>query len=225
MKCDEFEARIHRSLDRRGTPWSQEALRRHAHTCSRCAALLAAYEDLLDGVQFLELATPGEDFAQSVVADVTATARRQRRRRALAAAAAAVAATVLLVVGLRGIEWRAGPSRAAPPRLPVASTSSGVPVVARPSTARQRTDTHSAPRLGGELDQVYAIWSKWRNQWQGDHWQPIDRLEGGLAPITTPLSIAIDEIRSAIPLGSSSPATRDAGDSAGVPSPNGVDLV
>ena len=81
MKCDEFEEQVHRSLDRRATPWSCERLQKHARTCTACRTLLSTYEAVSDALSFFEVEDLDASFSHSVVGEVTTVSRPPRQHR------------------------------------------------------------------------------------------------------------------------------------------------
>ncbi len=214
MRCDEFEEQVHRALDQRATPWSCEPQQQHARTCAACRNLLSAYEALSDGLSFFEDEGPDANFSQSIVSQLTAARPRAHRRRVLATAMVVIAASVLLLVLPRIL-----PQRSALDKTPPRQTAE----IHRPPDRQVEGSVRLAeviepnhrPQNAASVDQVTAILSEWRNRWSFAQWKPVDGLEGGFAPITTPLSIAIDELRSTIPLGRSTRPAEDPSDSAG----------
>ncbi len=213
MRCDEFEERVHQSLDQRIAPSSQESLLRHTQQCRRCHDLLASYEQLSDGLGFFEVAMPGEDLPQRVVEQFS-TIRTRRHRVALAAAVAVLAATVLLAI-LPGFFSRRGPGDVASPNQPAPAGGFDTPE----STTGPRIGAYNAEapgfdQNGVDIEQAHIFWDQWATRLKADRWEPVDRIAGEFAPITEPLSIAIEEIRSTIPLGRSNRATEPSSDSA-----------
>ena len=213
MRCDEFEERIHQSLDQRIAPWSQEPLLRHTQKCHRCHELLATYEQLSDGLTFFEAAMPGEGFSQRVVKQFS-TIRTRRRHVALAATVAALAAAVLLAT-LPGFLSRRAPGDVASPNN---STSTGG-VSTPESTVGPKVGTSPAGAPSGEhngidIEQAHVFWDQWAARLTADQWEPVDRISGEFAPITEPLSVAIEGIRSTILLGRPSRTRETSSDSA-----------
>lgn len=119
MKCNEFERRLQRELDRGREPRDSAALARHALRCGSCARTLQLYDALWDGIDMLEVPEPSADFSrrtvQAVVAAAAADAPSGRAslspwQMRLAAVIAVMAAAILIVVFLP--PW----NRVAPPR-------------------------------------------------------------------------------------------------------------
>lgn len=213
MRCEEFEERIHESLDQRIAPGSQEALRHHARGCPGCNGLLASYEQLSDGLNFFEPAGPREGFSRRVVEQVSAV--RVRRRRVAIATAVAVLAAACLFAVLPSFLWRGGPHDIASPNHP--TSDGGEPTVESPDV--DATDDASSgaatdKQKDVDIEQAHIFWDEWASRFSTDRWKPVDRITGEFAPITEPLSIAIDEIRSAIPLGRSRRSDESSSDSA-----------
>jgi hypothetical protein len=215
MRCEEFEERIHESLDQRIAPGSQEALHNHARGCPSCNGLLASYEQLSDGLNFFEPAGPGEGFSRRVVEQVSVV-RAQRRRVAVATATAvAVLAAACLFAVLPSFLWRDGPHDIAAPNDP--TLDGGEATIESPNvdaTDAASSESASDKQKGVDIEQAHIFWDEWASRISTDRWKPVDRITGEFAPITEPLSIAIDEIRSAIPLGRSRPSDESSSDSA-----------
>jgi hypothetical protein len=98
MQCVQFETRLNELLDERLSPELEPAIGRHAGECARCAALLAAHEDLLTGVESLRMSEAMPDLAVRVAGELS-------RRHILAPPARgwwipAAAAALLLGVGV-----------------------------------------------------------------------------------------------------------------------------
>ncbi len=204
MKCDEFEEQIHRSLDRRATPWSCERLREHADTCAACRDLLATYEAMSDGLAFFEIEDLDATFSQSVVSQVATIRRRPRQRINLGIAMAVVAASVLWLVLPNILSWRSATPDPRPRQVTSGEQAPDEPV---------QDATRADPQ---DVDQVRALLAEWKSRWSANEWKPVDRLEGGFAPITTTLFIAIDELRATIPLGRTARPAEAPSDSAGI---------
>ena len=117
MRCEEFEERIHRSLDQRIAPRSQRSLLRHTEKCRCCHELLATYERLSDGLCFFEAEPLDEGFSQHVVGQFS-TIRTRRRRVALTVSIAVLAAAALLAI-LPGFLTRPVPTEVASARTPL----------------------------------------------------------------------------------------------------------
>jgi len=115
VKCDEFERRLQRMLDRRRDPRDSAALARHALRCGSCARTLHLYDALWDGFDMLDVPDLSTDFAERTVARAVAEFPTGRAplspwQRRLAAVIAVVAAAILIVVFLP--PWnREAPSR------------------------------------------------------------------------------------------------------------------
>jgi hypothetical protein len=215
MKCDEFEETVHRSLDQRAIPWSCERLQEHARVCTACRDLLDACEELSDGLTFFEIEGPDDTFSQSVISAVTTARRGPRSGRKLSVALAAVAASALLLLLPDFLSWR--PASPNTPSSPLATNQRAADAQAQdpPASAEESSGEDALPPDKASIDQVNALLADWRNRWSSEDWKPVDRLEGGLAPITTTLSIAIDELRATIPLGKSTRSPEAPGESAG----------
>lgn len=213
MRCDEFEERVHESLDQRIAPSSQEPLKRHARACASCGELLAACERLYDGLHFFELPGPSRGFSERVVAHCSDLRRRRRWWTARVAAVAMVAALVLIVLVPRFL-WRSTPDAVLSPHSGRASES----LVSSTASTASEAALHPKPapgdgQKGVDIEQVQLFWDQWATRLRDERWKRVDRITGELTPITEPLSVAIDEIRSAIPLGRANQAAGSAPDS------------
>jgi hypothetical protein len=214
MQCDKFEERIHESLDQRIAPWSQKELLRHSQDCHRCRDLLTSYEQLSDGLSFFETPTPGEDFSQRVVARFS-TVRKGRRYAVLAAAIAALAAGVLLAV-LPGMLSDSAPGDVASPgQFAPVDQGEAVESITELKTGASPGDTRGLERGDVDFKQVHVLLDQWATRLSADRWEPVDRFAGGFAPIAEPLSVAIEEIRSTLPLGRPKRRVDPSSDSAG----------
>jgi hypothetical protein len=214
MRCDELEDRIHQCLDRRISPRLEEALRDHAQNCGRCRETLSTYEQLLDGLHFFEEPPISEDFTQNVISQASVP-RPRRRWLVTGLVVSAIAASLLLAFLLRFSSSPGSPEIASP--NPVAPTDQDLAVanpISAPDGTPHQIEEGNYHEKGVSVSRVNLIWGELAARWNVDQWEPVDRLSGGFAPITTPLSVAIDEIRSTIPLGRSSSGKEPQSDSA-----------
>lgn len=198
MRCDQFEQRLQRCLDRREGPSSDSALRRHASVCPRCRETLAACTRLAAGLDLLELPVPGGEFSQRVVGQVRTNRRWPGATRRLVGAILAVAASLLLA-WLPHLAGRNNP-------VPSATASVAVPPLGAgtapsPNAVSGGPATVSPAARTADVRFPLVPWRNWPITWSLRSWNPVDRLAGGLTPITTPLGVAVEEIRRTIPLG------------------------
>lgn len=214
MRCEQFEQRLQRCLDRLERPSDDPALWRHARVCSQCRGTLAACDRLTDGLDLLEVPVPDEAFSQRVVRQVRADRRSLASGRRLVAAALALAASLLLA-WLPQFAGRDDTATSVSPGLPAAAS---VPLVAARGTSGARA-LPVGPATTGPTDttaqmQISIVpWRGWPDAWSLRSWNPMDTLSGGLTPITAPLGVAVEEIRRTIPLGRVEPPSGARGDS------------
>jgi hypothetical protein len=168
---------------------------------------------LSDGLCFFEAEPLDEGFSQHVVGQFS-TIRTRRRRVALTVSIAVLAAAAALLAILPGFLTRPVPTEVASAKNP---TSAGSENESQPSE-RPQNDASAAGSLDFEHDAIdvqraHVFWGQWASRLKTDQWAPVDRIAGEFAPITEPLSVAIEEIRSTIPLGRSSRPTEPSSDS------------
>ncbi len=216
MRCEQFERRLHQVLDRREVPSEDPRLSSHARQCPPCRQRLAACHRLLTGLDLLELPVPGDDFPLQVVR------RAERPRRQLAAhrrfqgvwASLAVGLALALLVPLAWyahrsqaiVRHRELAARPVAPATAIAGKQGNLPA----GISRSPRPAHAGPgpKLGVAASTSLAIdrhpplalLRVWTASWS-DRWNPVDELTDGLTPITTPLGVAVEEIRRTIPLG------------------------
>jgi len=214
MLCEQFEQRLQRCLDRRQQPSGDPALRRHASVCPPCRGTLAAYTRLADGLDLLELPVPDQSFSQRVVEHVRVQRRSPAARRRLVGAVLAVAASLLAA----WLPQFAGRNASLPPvsgrspaRDATLAADAGVPAGPRARTLARARDVPAGTTA--EVRIPLVPWTNWPADWSFQTWRPIDRLAGGLTPITAPLGVAVQEIRRTIPLGRIEQPSAPSGDS------------
>jgi hypothetical protein len=213
MKCDEFERRLHQLLDARTAPETDTDLRRHARKCRRCREVLQGCEQLFDGLRFFEMPAPGSGFSAQVVQRIHPPRRRPPSSyRAASYAVMLIAASLFLAFLPTVFSYLRPPSR--PGREDVASRVAVREAV--PATGGEEIPGLPADPAPETVDPrlAHAILSQWAAHWKRKPWQPVDGLAGGLAPITTSLSVAIDELRNTIPLGQQGGSSQSSADSA-----------
>ena len=203
MRCVQFEERLQRLLDWAELPSEDSQLNRHARCCPDCRETLAACSRMIDGLNLLELRVPDEHFAwqvvdRSLVAGRPSTATRRRFTRVLAAVAAG-----LMLAAFLPFSWRGDRTQSAAVPAPVVDEATRP---AEPGASGPRTGSTSRPAdvwTVARLDQQppLVFLRNWTASWSNLRWDPVDGLAGGLTPITTPLGVAVQEIRRTIPLG------------------------
>jgi hypothetical protein len=228
MNCDEFEERIQRLLDRRLPLTEDKPVTRHAGACPRCHRTWQAYQDLTLGLDAWDPPTLDAGFAHRVVAIVAAAPPSPATRPGplVRWAWAAVAAALLLALWptLRGVLTPESPSPSAP--VPVAKNAE--PQLPSPDPAAL---AGSWPQLGSLRADLLSVapsmvaeplspdWQEWATNLARRPLQPVDGLADGLRPITTTLTVAIDVLRSTIPVSRESRAKAESPDSANFRSP------
>ncbi|MCU0875315.1 MAG: zf-HC2 domain-containing protein [Pirellulaceae bacterium] len=205
MRCEQFEQRLHRLLDRRETPSEDSRLNRHAERCAQCRETLAACGHMLDGLNLMELPVPGDDFPLRVIRQTQVARPALAASRRFNAAWAALAVTLALAL-LLPVAWRKdrAESAAASGPLFARTMQPATPRAVEDGTAPIRPKRPQGPALASSLDldqqQPLVLLRSWTASWS-DRWNPVDGLADGLTPIMTPLSVAVEEIRRTIPLG------------------------
>lgn len=200
MRCEQFEQRLQRCLDRRQRPSDDPALRRHAGVCPQCRGTLAACARLADGLDLLELPVPDESFPQRVVSHVRVHRRSPVSRRRLVGAVLAVAASLLVALLPQFVVRDQSPSVSER----TAASDAAPPVDGMSASPRAVAATPAMAVPTGLIADVripLIPWTSWPATWSFQTWDPIDRLAGGLTPITASLGVAVQEIRRTIPLG------------------------
>ena len=212
MRCEQFEQRLQRCLDRRQRPSDDPALRRHAGVCPQCRGTLAACARLADGLDLLEVPVPDESFSQRVVGHFRVQRRLPVSWRRLVGAVLAVAAS-LLVAWLPQFVVRDG-SPSVSERT--AASDAALPVDVRMSASPRAVAATPAMAIPtGMIADVrlpLIPWTSWPATWSFETWDPLDRLAGGLTPITASLGVAVQEIRRTIPLGRAERPAASSGD-------------
>ena len=219
MNCDEFEARIHRQLDRRVPLDSDARLSQHADDCSECAAKLGAYAQLFEGLEWVQTPSLDDRFAPRVVqlacsqpapgsalrrASLTrgsvrptgkvATAERRLWRRAFSPLAAGAIAILLLLATLpllrdRGVSI----SRALSEPGGIGNTTGA----AQPAEVTVTEEREEAPYDATEL----RLW--WESLTLQVVAEPVEPLEvfQGLRPVATSLDSVFSELLDTWPWG------------------------
>lgn len=216
MRCEEFEQRLNQILDRRQPLRPSGALLEHADACPRCGQTLSGYQRLQKGVASLEPPQLDAEFTQRVVQRIAVSPRTSLGHwRGLVAMAVAASLLIAVIAGLR---HRQGASDS----NPMAGTSA--PLFVGSPDALDRVDfatdetapagiSDGPPDLPFSPDQWRTMLTHWSGAWRG-RWEPVDPLAGGFRPITTSLTVALDELRNAISL-VPTPQETGAADSAG----------
>lgn len=219
MKCDEFEERIHYLLDQREPLQTDRRLLQHAENCSRCRSELDGYEDLFNGLDFFEPPPLTADFAARVVGQVCPVQPATKvARRWLVLAALAIAAS-LLIAFLPALTGRTGPQSTRVVREHTPNES---------SESRGKSSDDELPWGTGQLaqtpieipegidaEQIRLMWNQLTPDLPYERILPMDQIRGGLRPIANSLAMALDLLRSAIPLGSQDRSTESPDDSTG----------
>ncbi|MBC8870144.1 MAG: hypothetical protein H8E44_12040 [Planctomycetes bacterium] len=224
MKCDEFDDRVHSLLDDRVRIDADPMLLEHADACAKCRGMLGTYGDLLAGLDSCEIPELSPDFTRRVVDQVHAervvTVRPARRtRRWLALAAVAIAAGLLIAL-IPYLGSRTTPNQPIAPRVVEDDGQEDL----EPSLAEQPKDesphddatqvAHGEVDAESEAEQLRIVLNQLTPKLPYDRLVPVDQIRGGLRPITSSLAVAIDALRSTIPLGRQDHAKEPTGDSA-----------
>lgn len=214
MRCEQFEQRLQRCLDRRQGPSADSALRRHASFCPQCRETLAAWTRLAAGLDLLELPVPDGGFSQRVVSQIRTDRRWPQAKRRLVGAILAVAVSLLLALLLQFAE----PDPVVPSVTERVAATIAVPrldakLTDRPSGVPAGPATVTPTGMAADLRLPLVPWKNWPATWSFRTWNPVDRLAGGLSPITAPLGVAVEEIRRTIPFGRDERRTTSSGDS------------
>ncbi len=207
MRCDEFDERVHRLLDERAPLQTDQRLVQHAEDCVRCRSELGTYEDLFNGLDFFEPPQLNEDFASRVVQQVQPVRPPTKvARRWLAFAALAIAATLLIAL----IPALTGSLRMSEPSSPRLAQDE----IRNQSAPRERSAEdppgHDPGQLaqgsvnipeGIDAEQIRLVWNQLARDLPYERIVPVDQIRDGLRPITNSLAMAIDVLRSTIPVG------------------------
>lgn len=218
MNCNGFERRLNRILDRRLPLDADSDLSQHAAECDDCAESLFAAQTMLDGCQTLFPAPARSDFANRVVRQVqmtrpAASAARNFSWTSLAAVAALLLVTLLpLAGGFRGN--LPGPTRAvaqADRRLPTPTIAVTLPGNDLPRSKPAAIDAAISPPASPATNMSPADWSAMFGRLAATTasvpttpLNSVEQLGERLQPITGSLEVALDTLRSALPLGKAS---------------------
>lgn len=217
MRCDRFEARVYQLLDRRIDPAMDEQLRDHAEVCETCGELFRAQEDLFVGLTLTEPSLETDEFVQRVVDSAQPQTASVGLPTTVWTAVAALSALVLIAVlpwlQAKGTQSGRNTSAASQPydkpgttSPPTGATESFGLVMSTTSVPADRPDRrHNLP---SEQDMTVA-WTELALRWQaiGSQWSASKNREsqdwmrqftGGLRPLTTSMSSAINVVRSTL---------------------------
>jgi hypothetical protein len=221
MRCDEFDERVHGLLDERIPLQTDQRLLQHAEDCARCQGQLVAYEDMFNGLDFFEPPQLAEDFAARVVEQVQPVhPATEFARRWLTFAALAIAASLLiaLIPALTGRPWGTEPEST---RLVQEDTLNHSHESPGESSAGEWPGHQIAQLPHGSIDipegmdaeQIRLMWNQLAPDLPYERIVPVDQIRGGLRPITNSLAVAIDMLRSTIPLRKQGQSTESPTDS------------
>ena len=192
MHCAEFESRFHQLLDARVAPECDRRLLAHSAECAACRQMLQAQQTLFAGLDAFDPPATSRDFAQQVVLRRRAPKKRfSTAALAIAAMAAAVLLTAALMNG--GFGGPVNPAKQPTTGLPVAIGNSHRSIASSPAAndaaAQIATEEYRAilhtflEDLPSATDRIPAV----------------DHLAGGLKPIASSFSAALDALRRTIP--------------------------
>lgn len=211
MKCDEFDERVHNLLDDRASIHGDQRLLEHAETCSRCRGVLSTYDDLFGELEASETPALSSNFTQRVITEVCAgqpqpvqPVRHARRWYALAAVAIAAALLIALFPFLRS---RFSPSQPNVPQI-VEDNRDEQTKPTTPESPDGESSHDEAPQLAvdegksvPDAEQLREYVDQWTSNVPVDRFVPVHQIRGGLRPIASTLFVAIDALRSTIPIG------------------------
>jgi hypothetical protein len=209
MRCERFERRLQQLLDRRLRPEEDEDLLLHAAVCTTCQLWLAAQKSLYESLRWSRPPQLGRTFAQRVLAR-SSRARTVTRWRAVVGSAVVIAASLLIVT--MPVGWNPNGGRRAQPMSSVKRAPSQGAVVHHielPSGVRK---THEpAPmveipvdHLAMDAEAIRDVWNKWVRSLSEsplDGLEPVDQITRGFRPLASTLNVAIDALRSTVPVG------------------------
>ena len=216
MRCEEFEQRLNQLFDRRQPLRPSGALLEHADACARCGQTLSGYQRLQKGVSSLEPPQLDAEFTQRVVQRMKVSPRTSLGHwHGLVAMAIAASLLVAVGAGLWHRQEALDSNPLASTSAPFSGESPDASVAVDPATdeASPADISDGPPDLLLSPDQWQSLLAHWSGAWRG-RWEPVDPLAGGFRPITTSLTVALDELRNAISL-VPAPQETGAADSAG----------
>ncbi len=212
MNCSEFEDRVQHLLDQREPPASDAKLRAHADGCSRCAARLDAYQDLIERIARSQPPVLDAEFSRRVVrlAFPASPVRRTTRWRGRESRYIAIAlvACLMLIAALSRARYTS--TKVTPASRELALSVLSVPVTGdsgpNKSQGLESTAEPTPRSRPGSTDPMIdedwrAFWESWSNRLVTDQFESLDALAQGIRPITASLTTALDSLRTAFPLG------------------------
>lgn len=214
MRCDEFDERVHSLLDDRVPIHGDQRLLDHADGCSRCRGMLGTYDDLFVGLKCDETVKLSSDFTQRVVTQVRAgqpqTVRPPRHAQRWFALAAMAIAAGLLIALFPFLRNRLTPNEPIVPRV-VEDNRERQSQPPTPDATNDESPLEDAGKLAEgtavgdpdeeNLEQVPNPLDQLAPNIPLNRYLPVDQIRGGLRPITSSLAVAIDALRSTIPIG------------------------
>jgi hypothetical protein len=229
MQCEQFESRLHDLLDRRSRPERDDALRAHAFHCPACRQVLDTQELLWDGLEFFEAPEMSSNFASRVLSQYQPPQPANDRVRKVFVAVCAVAAALLVIVIpiLRGSNQGSDDGASAlelvviepssPIDMPLPDAIDRVDDVQPRPIADENVASTSPPigqhdgvtsegvALSPEYPDLFAIWTEQLNLIPPEQMESVDQISGGLRPIATSFSAAINLLRRTLPVGKEQP--------------------
>ena len=208
MRCERFERRLQQLLDRRLRPEDDEDLLLHAAVCTTCHLWLAAQKRLYESLRWSRPPEPGRTFAQRVLAR-SSRVRTAARWRAVVGAAVAIAASLLIVtmpVGRNPNDGRrAQPTSSAKPAPMQGSVVHDVKMRSL-QVPHERASKVEIPvdHLAMDAELIRDVWNRWVRSLSEpplDGLESVDQITHGFRPLASTLNVAIDALRSTVPVG------------------------
>jgi len=188
----------------------------HADACLKCRGMLRTYGDLFGGLGGGEIPELSSDFTGRVVAQVcaeeTQTVRPARHARQWFTVAAVAIAAGLLIALIPFLRNRLAPDDPNVPQM-VEDNHEKHPETPAPDSTDGESSHDNGPQLpretiDGDPDSEPEDDEQFPNPLLRqlasnslDRLVPVDQIRGGLRPITSSLAVAIDALRSTIPIG------------------------
>ncbi len=193
MRCDQFEDRLQRLLDRRRAPERDSQLRVHAQLCPACRDILRLQAQLFDALDITEVPDLTPDFSRQVVARLqpSATVPVAPVRSHVVPVLLAVAASLVLGLFAAGVIWLSTDrGRLAQDKPQAVPHHEVLPSVAGPADGDNWWDFSPS-----SLATLYPSDVRQR------HREQVETIADELKPIATPFTTAASALRRTIPVG------------------------
>lgn len=207
MQCEEFEDRFQQVLDARQSPHDDPLLVKHALGCSNCQEWLESERLLFKGLAASQ-ATPRDDFAECVLAEVAIQTAQARPNHVLGAAWMTLLASAVCIAYISFVLMKSQPVPVAQP-IPtgVAPANSTQPTPQVPIAALPQDESlalHSVSTDAQlEIDQYRRVLADLATQIGESHEleEMSESLSPGIRPIQSSFGLAIDALRRTLPGG------------------------